>query len=157
MIPKTACALAGALLLAHAGSAQEPPAKEETPVPPQEQPKEVALPSGLRYVDLEPGEGMPAKAGDVVAVHYTGWLADRTEFDSSRKRNEPLRFRLGEGMVIKGWDEGVAGMKPGGKRRLLIPSELGYGKRGAGNVIPPDADLVFEVELIAIGGAAGQR
>ncbi|HEX5759168.1 MAG TPA: FKBP-type peptidyl-prolyl cis-trans isomerase [Thermoanaerobaculia bacterium] len=126
-------------------------------MPPQEQPKEVTLPSGLRYVDLEPGDGTPAKAGDVVAVHYTGWLADKTEFDSSRKRNVPFRFRLGEGMVIKGWDEGVAGMKPGGKRRLLIPSALGYGKRGAGDVIPPDADLVFEVELLGIGGAAGQR
>lgn len=157
MLPQTACALACALLLAQAGSAQEPVAKEEKPVPPQEQPKEVTLPSGLRYVDLEPGDGTPAKAGDVVAVHYTGWLADKTEFDSSRKRNVPFRFRLGEGMVIKGWDEGVAGMKPGGKRRLLIPSALGYGKRGAGDVIPPDADLVFEVELLGIGGAAGQR
>jgi FKBP-type peptidyl-prolyl cis-trans isomerase len=124
-----------------------------TPEQENEPPKEVTLPSGLRYTDLAPGEGEEAKAGDVVEVHYTGWLTDGKKFDSSRDRNEPFRFRLGKGMVIKGWDEGVAGMKRGGKRRLTIPSVLGYGKRGAGDVIPPDADLVFEVELLGIGGA----
>ncbi|MGH9361200.1 MAG: FKBP-type peptidyl-prolyl cis-trans isomerase [Thermoanaerobaculia bacterium] len=152
MISRTACVLAGALLCAGAGPAQEQPQKEK-PVPQPEQPKEIRMPSGLRYVDLEPGEGEPAKAGDVVEVHYTGWLADGTKFDSSRDRKMPFRFRLGAGMVIKGWDEGVAGMKPGGKRKLMIPSELGYGQRGAGDVIPPGADLVFEVELLGIGGA----
>jgi FKBP-type peptidyl-prolyl cis-trans isomerase len=158
MIRQTACALACAFLLAPAGSAaQGTTAKEAKPVPTQEQakepPKEVTLPSGLRYTDLAPGEGEEAKAGDVVEVHYTGWLTDGKKFDSSRDRDEPFRFRLGAGMVIKGWDEGVAGMKRGGKRRLNIPSALGYGKRGAGDVIPPDADLVFEVELLGIGGA----
>ena len=157
MIRQTACALACAFLLAAAGNAQGTTGKEEKPVPTQEQakepPKEVTLPSGLRYTDLAPGEGEPAKAGDVVEVHYTGWLTDGKKFDSSRDRNVPFRFRLGAGMVIKGWDEGVAGMKRGGKRRLIIPSALGYGKRGAGDVIPPDADLVFEVELLGIGGA----
>lgn len=157
MIRQTACALACALLLAAAGSAQGPTGKEEKPVPTQEQakepPKVVTLPSGLRYVDLEPGEGPEAKAGNVVSVHYTGWLENGTKFDSSRDRNVPFRFKLGSGQVIKGWDEGVEGMKIGGKRRLLIPPKLGYGERGAGGVIPPNADLVFEVELLGIGGA----
>ncbi len=112
--------------------------------------KEVSKPSGLRYVDLEPGEGAEAKAGSVVAVHYTGWLENGTKFDSSRDRNVPFKFKLGIGQVIKGWDEGVAGMKVGGKRRLLIPPKLGYGERGAGGVIPPNADLVFEVELLEV-------
>lgn len=113
--------------------------------------KETVTPSGLKYVDQKAGTGAEAKAGDVVSVHYTGWLENGTKFDSSRDRNEPFRFKLGAGQVIKGWDEGVAGMKVGGKRRLTIPAELGYGKRGAGGVIPPNATLVFEVELLGIG------
>jgi FKBP-type peptidyl-prolyl cis-trans isomerase len=113
--------------------------------------KETVTPSGLKYVDQKVGAGAEAKSGDVVSVHYTGWLENGTKFDSSRDRNEPFRFKLGASQVIKGWDEGVAGMKVGGKRRLTIPAELGYGKRGAGGVIPPDATLVFEVELLGIG------
>jgi len=113
--------------------------------------KEVVTPTGLKYVDLKIGTGAEAKAGNVVEVHYTGWLTDGTKFDSSRDRNEPLRFKLGVGQVIKGWDEGVAGMKVGGKRKLTIPPELGYGKQGAGGVIPPGATLVFEVELLGVG------
>ena len=104
--------------------------------------------SGLSYYDLAPGTGTAAKAGDKVHVHYTGWLVNGTKFDSSLDRNEPFTFSLGKGEVIKGWDEGVAGMKPGGKRQLHIPAALGYGARGAGGVIPPNAELVFDVELI---------
>ena len=104
--------------------------------------------SGLSYYDLAPGAGTPAKAGDNVSVQYTGWLVNGTKFDSSLDRNEPFMFALGKGQVIKGWDEGVAGMKPGGKRQLHIPAALAYGARGAGGVIPPNADLVFDVELV---------
>ena len=113
--------------------------------------KVVTTASGLQYEDLKEGAGTAAKAGDMVEVHYTGWLkADQTKFDSSLDRKTPFQFHLGQGQVIKAWDEGVAGMKPGGKRKLIIPAALGYGKRGAGNKIPPDADLVFEVELLRI-------
>ena len=93
------------------------------------------------------GEGPAAKKGDRVMVHYTGWLTDGTKFDSSKDRNQLFGFNLGAGEVIAGWDQGVAGMMVGGKRKLTIPSELGYGARGAGGVIPPNATLVFEVEL----------
>lgn len=106
--------------------------------------------SGLKYEDLSEGEGDLAAAGHRVSVHYTGWLLDGDKFDSSLDRNQPFQFTLGKGMVIRGWDEGVAGMKVGGKRRLTIPPQLGYGARGAGGVIPPNATLVFDVELLAI-------
>jgi FKBP-type peptidyl-prolyl cis-trans isomerase len=106
--------------------------------------------SGLKYADEKVGDGAEAKKGQVVRVHYTGYLTNGTKFDSSRDRGEPFEFKLGAGMVIKGWDEGVAGMKVGGKRKLQIPPELGYGKRGAGKVIPPDAELIFDVELLEV-------
>ena len=106
--------------------------------------------SGLIYEDKIIGDGAHAKAGDTVSVHYTGWLENGTKFDSSKDRNQAFSFNLGAGMVIKGWDEGVAGMKIGGTRKLTIPSELGYGSRGAGGVIPPNATLIFEVELLTI-------
>jgi FKBP-type peptidyl-prolyl cis-trans isomerase FkpA len=108
--------------------------------------------SGLKYEDLQEGDGDLAEAGHRVSVHYTGWLLDGDKFDSSVDRNQPFEFTLGRGMVIRGWDEGVAGMRVGGKRRLTIPPQLGYGSRGAGGVIPPDATLVFDVELLAIAG-----
>jgi FKBP-type peptidyl-prolyl cis-trans isomerase len=109
-------------------------------------------PSGLQYDDTTAGTGAVAKAGARVSVHYTGWLykdgAKGSKFDSSVDRREPFSFALGAGEVIKGWDEGVAGMKVGGKRTLVIPPQLGYGARGAGGVIPPNATLLFEVELL---------
>jgi FKBP-type peptidyl-prolyl cis-trans isomerase FkpA len=110
----------------------------------------VTTPSGLQYEDLQEGTGGTAKAGDTVEVHYTGWLTNGTKFDSSVDRRQAFSFKLGAGRVIKGWDEGVAGMKIGGKRKLTIPSELGYGKRGAGSDIPPNSVLVFDVELLKI-------
>lgn len=108
----------------------------------------VTTASGLEYEDLSEGAGAEATAGCTVSVHYTGWLTDGQKFDSSKDRNEPFAFVLGGGMVIKGWDEGVQGMKTGGIRRLTVPPQLGYGVRGAGDVIPPNATLVFEVELL---------
>jgi FKBP-type peptidyl-prolyl cis-trans isomerase len=97
------------------------------------------------------GTGTEATAGKKVSVHYTGWLTDGKKFDSSKDRGQPFQFRLGAGEVIRGWDQGVAGMKIGGKRKLTIPPDLGYGARGAGGVIPPNATLVFEVELLGVG------
>jgi FKBP-type peptidyl-prolyl cis-trans isomerase len=110
-----------------------------------------ATPSGLQYRDEEVGTGKEATAGQRVRVHYTGTLMDGTKFDSSRDRGTPFEFDLGAGRVIRGWDEGVAGMKEGGKRRLVIPPDLGYGAHGAGRVIPPNATLAFDVELISVG------
>ncbi len=110
--------------------------------------------SGLQYADTKEGDGEAPKTGQTCLVHYTGWLwendAKGKEFDSSQKRNAPLAFAVGQGRVIKGWDEGVSTMKVGGKRELVIPPELGYGARGAGGVIPPNATLFFEVELLGV-------
>ncbi|MFN5289280.1 MAG: FKBP-type peptidyl-prolyl cis-trans isomerase [Gemmataceae bacterium] len=113
--------------------------------------KKVKTTSGLEYEILKEGNGAEAKKGDKVTVHYTGWLkSNGKKFDSSVDRGDPFVFGLGAGMVIRGWDEGVAGMKIGEKRRLTIPPDLGYGARGAGGVIPPNADLIFEVELLKV-------
>lgn len=110
----------------------------------------VTTPSGLKYWDVKVGSGAEAKFHSKVHVHYTGWLENGTKFDSSVDRGQPLVFPVGVGRVIKGWDEGITGMKVGGKRQLRIPPQLGYGKRGAGSVIPPDATLIFDVELVAV-------
>jgi FKBP-type peptidyl-prolyl cis-trans isomerase FkpA len=107
--------------------------------------------SGLVIEEVVVGEGAEACAGQTVSVHYTGWLTNGTKFDSSKDRNEPFEFPLGARHVIAGWDEGVQGMRIGGTRKLTIPPDLGYGARGAGGVIPPNATLVFEVELLALG------
>jgi len=114
------------------------------------EPQEITTPSGLKYTDQQVGTGEEAKAGKTVYVHYTGWLENGTKFDSSHDRKQPFSFALGAGQVIKGWDEGVQGMKIGGKRRLTIPASIGYGSRGAGGVIPPNATLIFEVELLGV-------
>lgn len=113
-------------------------------------PEEITTDSGLKYTDLVVGDGKSPLDGQGVSVHYTGTLEDGTKFDSSVDRGKPFSFTIGIGRVIAGWDEGVKSMKVGGKRRLVIPPDLGYGARGAGGVIPPNATLIFDVELLAI-------
>ena len=155
IVPQTLAAGALALLsltpgpAAGASDSQAAPAAA-APAATAAQEKIVTTASGLKYEDLKVGEGAEAKSGDRVEVHYTGWLENGTKFDSSVDRGKPFPFPLGAGRVIKGWDQGVAGMKVGGKRKLIIPPALGYGERGAGGVIPPNATLIFEVELLKI-------
>lgn len=115
-----------------------------------ENPKEVTVPSGLKYEDLVVGNGALAEDGMTATVHYTGRLVDGTKFDSSLDRGQPFSFQIGAGQVIRGWDEGVRGMRAGGKRKLTIPPDLGYGDRGVRNLIPPGATLIFEVELLGV-------
>lgn len=118
--------------------------------PDLENPNLVKRPSGLKYLDIKVGDGDEAKKGDLVEVLYIGTLMNGKRFDSNLNRTRPFSFPLGQGKVIAGWDEGVAGMKVGGKRKLIIPPELGYGERGAGDSIPPNATLIFEVELLHV-------
>lgn len=134
-----------------------PPAEGESPAP--EKPAEVAesdyktLPSGLKYAVLKEGSG-PSAGHHTVSVHYTGWLKDGKKFDSSRDRGEPIQFSLGHGEVIRGWEEGIQGMRVGERRQLVIPPALGYGERGTPDgTIPPNATLIFDVELVALGEA----
>jgi peptidylprolyl isomerase len=122
----------------------------DTSAPSKAAGKAITTPTGLKYFDLKAGSGVVPKKGQRVKVHYTGWLTDGKKFDSSVDRGEPFVFNVGNGQVIKGWDEGVGTMKVGGKRQLHIPPDLGYGARGAGGVIPPNATLIFDVELIAV-------
>lgn len=112
--------------------------------------KENVTPSGVRFVDLQVGQGEEAASGKIVEVHYVGKLEDGTIFDSTRDHNRPLTFRLGAGDALKGWDEGLAGMKVGGRRRLVIPPELGFGKQGVGSIVPPNAVLFYEFELLGV-------
>lgn len=124
--------------------------KAETSSPTKVQGPGTTMPSGLQYWDIVMGTGATAVPGSTVKVHYTGWLISGEKFDSSVDRGEPFSFTLGAGQVIKGWDEGVAGMKVGGKRQLRIPPDLGYGADGTGGVIPPNATLIFDVQLLDV-------
>ncbi len=129
------------------GDKKDGAATTTTPAPAAEP---AAAATELKIEDIKVGEGAVAESGKQVVVHYTGTLTDGTKFDSSLDRNDPFTFSLGAGQVIKGWDEGVKGMKVGGKRKLTIPPQLGYGEAGAGGVIPPNATLIFEVELLDV-------
>jgi FKBP-type peptidyl-prolyl cis-trans isomerase len=132
----------------------------DTPKPLRARPGNVAMPktdlpptttaSGLKYIDLKVGSGATPQKGQIAIVHYAGWLDDGTKIDASRDHGKPFGFRVGMGQVIKGWDEGVASMKVGGVRRLIIPPELGYGAKGVGKVVPPNARLTFDIELLDI-------
>jgi FKBP-type peptidyl-prolyl cis-trans isomerase len=147
---KSAWFLAIVALAALPVLAQSNSSKSDTSAPTKVTGKPHTGLGGLQYWDIKEGTGATAASGHTVSVHYTGWLTNGKKFDSSVDRGEPFKFQLGAGQVIKGWDEGVAGMKVGGKRQLRIPPELGYGDRGAGGVIPPNATLIFDVELLGV-------
>ena len=156
-IPPALAVVAACIAMAGAPAAQQPAASSAQPSTPTLSSKIGAQVTELKKIDVKQGDGAEAVAGKTVIVHYTGWLYDPaaadghgTKFDSSMDRKVPFDFMLGAGRVIKGWDQGVTGMKVGGIRKLTIPPELGYGARGAGGVIPPNATLVFEVELLGV-------
>lgn len=138
-------------LLAQTKKSAPPKAAAKTPAGPTKvSGKPVTTSTGLEYWEIKKGTGALAQAGKKVSVQYTGWLTDGKEFDSSLDVGDPIQFDLGKGLVIKGWDEGIAGMKVGGKRQLRIPPALGYGARGFGTSIPPNATLIFDVELVGV-------
>jgi FKBP-type peptidyl-prolyl cis-trans isomerase len=147
---KSACLIAIVTFVAAALFAQGGAKKSDTSAPTKVSGDGTKTADGLQYWDIKVGTGQVATAGQTVKVHYTGWLTNGKKFDSSVDRGEPFTFNLGGGQVIKGWDEGVAGMKVGGKRQLRIPPQLGYGDRGAGGVIPANATLIFDVELLGV-------
>ena len=139
-------------LVAQAASDLSPEETTEEPTTDMAEENMTTTDSGLMYEDIEVGTGALPTKGQAVTVHYTGTLENGEKFDSSRDRNRPFSFTIGVGQVIKGWDEGVSTMRVGGRRKLVIPPDLGYGARGAGGVIPPNATLIFDVELIRVGG-----
>ena len=147
---KTACLIALVTFVVTAVFGQGGSAKPNTSAPTKVTGDGTKTADALQYWDIKVGTGPVAAAGQTVKVHYTGWLTNGKKFDSSVDRGEPFTFNLGGGQVIKGWDEGVAGMKVGGKRQLRIPPQLGYGDRGAGGVIPANATLIFDVELLGV-------
>jgi len=154
----TACLMACSLVLVAqtptAGKPKASPKRAKTAAKPPKGPAMITTETGLKYVDTQVGTGATPLRGQECMVHYTGWLSDKGQrgkkFDSSVDRNEPLPIPIGVGRVIKGWDEGLMSMKVGGKRTLYIPAHLGYGARGAGGDIPPNADLIFDVELLGV-------
>ncbi len=148
LLSLTSVCLCAAFLSAQDKKNPQPAAQPATPWQAKGEP--VTLRSGLKYWDIEVGSGFEALRGKRVKVHYSGYLATGQKFDSSVDRNRPFEFRLGDGQVIRGWDEGVAGMKIGGKRKLRIPPDMAYGSQGAGGVIPPNATLTFDVELLSV-------
>jgi FKBP-type peptidyl-prolyl cis-trans isomerase len=158
LVAVSAALIAVLLLVACGGDEDEEAAPAATPTagaaveggPPAVTGEPTVTESGLQIIDIEVGSGEEAMPGQTVEVHYTGWLADGTKFDSSVDRGQPFSFVLGAGQVIPGWDEGVAGMKVGGQRRLIIPPDLAYGSQGYPPVIPPDAELTFDVELLGV-------
>jgi peptidylprolyl isomerase len=137
-------------LVAQANLLTQPEVNPMSQAAPSPEENVVTTDSGLKYVDVVEGTGTIPQKGQTVSVHYTGTLENGTKFDSSRDRGQPFQFPLGAGRVIKGWDEGIASMKIGGQRKLIIPPDLGYGSRGAGGVIPPNATLLFDVELLGV-------
>jgi peptidylprolyl isomerase/FKBP-type peptidyl-prolyl cis-trans isomerase FkpA len=147
---RLALVLALVVLATGCSQSEAPKQDESKPAAATAAPQPGATVTELKIEDTKVGTGAEAVAGKSVTVHYTGWLTNGTKFDSSKDRGEPFLFRLGAGEVIKGWDQGVVGMKVGGVRKLTIPASLGYGTRGAGGVIPPNATLVFEVELLGV-------
>ena len=142
--------LVAVTLFAQTSTHRNTPARPNTNAPTKVTGDGVKTDSGLQYWDIKEGLGPPAKAGDHVKVHYTGWLTTGKKFDSSVDAHQPYDFTLGQGDVIKGWDEGIAGMKVGGKRQLRIPPELAYGESGYKTIIPPNATLIFDVQLLAV-------
>src|ERR1700694_1341829 len=147
---KSACLIAIVIFMAIALFAQSGTKKPDNSAPTKVTGDGTKTADGLQYWDIKVGTGPVATAGQTVKVHYTGWLTNGKKFDSSVDRGEPFTFNLGGGQVIKGWDEGVAGMKVGGKRQLRIPPALAYGDRGAGGAVPPNATLIFDVDLLGV-------
>jgi peptidylprolyl isomerase len=149
----TTRALGGAMLLCASWAIAQTPGPTDLPAGPPPLPAMLqwhALPGGLQYADIAMGHGAMPREGQTVIVHFNGWLDDGTPFDSTYKRGKPFGFPLGSGQVIKGWEEGVRNMRPGGKRRLVVPPQLGYGEQGIPPLVPPNATLVFDIELLRV-------